>query len=111
MRDAHAVATIAGALRQHYGDDVARVMLKDGMTLAVLIDALLHAQLRNRDAAKLMSAALQSGDFDITPDFTARMSHLKYVYDSPRSFEMVDVVMLTKDRSFASTEIRLRLRS
>ena len=111
MRDAHAVATIAGALRQHYGDDVARLMLKDGMTLAVLIDALLHAQLRNRDAAKLMSVALQSGDFDITPDFTAGMSHLKYVYDPPRSFEMVDVVMLTKDRSFASTEIRLRLRS
>jgi hypothetical protein len=38
------------------------------------------------------------------------MSHLKYVY-AKRSFEMVDIVMLTKDRSFASTEIRLRLRA
>jgi hypothetical protein len=38
------------------------------------------------------------------------MSHLKYLYDPPRSFQMVDIVMLTKERSFASTEIRLRLR-
>jgi hypothetical protein len=111
MRDPHAVGTIAGALRQHYGDDVARVMLKDGMTLAVLIDALRHAQLRNHETARLMNAALQSGDFDITPDFTTAMSHLKYVYDGPGSFQMVDIVMLTRDRSFSSTEIRLRLRS
>jgi hypothetical protein len=111
MRDPSAVATIVGALRQVHGDDLARVMLQDGMTLAVLIDALLHAPLSNHDAAKLMNTALQSGDFDITPDFTSVMSHLKYVYDSKRSFKMVDIVMLTKDRSFASTEIRLRLRA
>jgi hypothetical protein len=110
MRDPSAVATIVDALRQVHGDDLARVMLQDGMTLAVLIDALLHTQLRNHDAAKLMNTALQSGDFDITPDFTTGMSHLKYVY-AKRSFEMVDIVMLTKDRSFASTEIRLRLRA
>jgi hypothetical protein len=110
MRDPGAVASIVGALRQVYGDDNARVMLQDGMTLAVLIDALLHVQLRNHDASKLMNKALQSGDFEITPDFTAGMSHLKYLYDPPRSFQMVDIVMLTKERSFASTEIRLRLR-
>ena len=110
MREPGAVATIVDALRQLYGDDLARVMLRDGMTLAVLIDALLHAQLRNHDAAKLMNSALQSGDFDITPDFTTGMSHVKYVYDLPRSLQMVDIVMLTRDRSFASTEIRLRLR-
>lgn len=111
MRDPGAVESIVSALRQLYGDDLARVMLRDGMTLAVLIDALLHAQLRNHDTAKLMRVALQSGDFDITPDFTTALSHVKYVYDSPKSLRMVDVVMLTKDRSFASTEIRLRLRS
>jgi len=110
MRDPRAVAAIAGALRQVHGDDVARVMLQDGMTLAVLIDALLHTQLRNHDAAKLMNGALQSGDFDVTPNFTSGMSHIKYLYDPPRSFQIVDIVMLTKDRSFASTEIRLRLR-
>jgi hypothetical protein len=111
MRDPHAVATIVGALRHIHGDDLARVMLQDGMTLAVLIDTLLQARLRNHDAAKLMNAALQSGDFDITPDFTSAMSHLKYVYESKRSLQMVDIVMLTKDRSFSSTEIRLRLRA
>ncbi len=111
MRDPQAVATIVGALRQVHGDDLARVMLRDGMTVAVLIDTLLHAQLSNHDAAKLLNAALQSGDFEMTPDFTSGMSHLKYVYDSRRSLQMVDIVMLTKDRSFASTEIRLRLRA
>jgi hypothetical protein len=111
MRDPNAIATIVGALRQVHGDDLARVMLQDGITLAVLIDTLLRAQLSNHDTAKLMNAALQSGDFEMTPDFTSAMSHLKYVYDSKRSFKMVDIVMLTKDRSFASTEIRLRLRA
>ena len=110
MRDPHAVSSIVGALRQVHGDDLARVMLQDGMTLAVLIDTLLHTPLSNHDAAKLMNAALQSGDFDVTPDFTHGMSHLKYVYDSRRSLQMVDIVMLTRERSFASTEIRLRLR-
>jgi hypothetical protein len=109
MRDPIAVATIVGVLRRVHGDDVARVMLHDGMSLAVLIDALLTAPLSNHDAAKLMNVALQSGDFDITPDFTAAMSHLQYIYESPKSLQVVDVVMLTKDRTFASTEIRLRL--
>ena len=111
MRDPNAVATIVDALRRVHGDDLARVMLQDGMTLAVLIDTLLDARLSNHDAKKLMNTALQSGDFDITPDFTSAMSHLKYVYDSRLSLQMVDIVMLTKNRSFASTEIRLRLRA
>ena len=111
MRDPNAVATIVGALRQVHGDDLARVMLHDGMTLAVLIDTLRNARLSNHDTAKLTNVALQSGDFDISPDFTHGMSHLKYVYDSNRSLQMVDIVMLTQDRTFASTEIRLRLRA
>jgi hypothetical protein len=109
MRDPPAVAAIVDALRRAHGDDVAREMMRDGMTLAVLIDALL-AQLNNHDAAKLINVALQSGDFDITPDFASGMSHIKYIYGSPRSLQMVDIVVLTKDRSLASTEIRLRLR-
>jgi|SRR6516164_3443263 hypothetical protein len=109
MHDPHAVAAIVDALRRAHGDAAARLMLEDGMTLEALIDALLRAPLSNRDAARLMTAALQSGDFDITPDFTTRPSHLKYIY-APRSFRVVDIVMLTEHRTFSSTEIRLRLR-
>src|SRR5215472_1259883 len=109
MRDPRAVAEIVEALRQAYGDDAARLMLHDGMTLEALIDALLRQPLRNRDAARLMGAALQSGDFDITPDFTTGPSHVKYVYDPPGSLRVVDIVMLTEHRTFASSEIRLRL--
>jgi hypothetical protein len=111
MRDPHAVAMIVGALRRVHGDDLARLMLKDGTTLAVLIDALLRAEPRNHDAARLLSFALQSGDFDVVPDFAKATSHLKYIYDSPRSLQIADVVMLTKDRCFGSAEIRLRLRA
>jgi len=54
MRDLLAVAAIAGALRQAHGDHVAGVMLQDGMTLAVLIDA----RLNNHDAARRMNVVL-----------------------------------------------------
>jgi hypothetical protein len=109
MRDLDAVAAIVDALREVHGDGVARLMLQDGMTLAALIDTLLRARLRNREAARLVTAALQSGDFAVTPDFTTAPSHVKYVYDPPRSLQVVDVVMLTERRAFASNEIRLRL--
>jgi hypothetical protein len=79
------------------------------MTLETLIDALLRAPLRDRDAARLMTAALRSGDFDIMPDFTTGPSHVKYVYDPPGSLRVVDIMMLTEHRAFASSEIRLRL--
>ena len=109
MRDPSAVAAIVEALRQVHGDAAARLMLQ-GMTLEALIEALLRAPLKNRDVARLMSAALQSGDFEVAPDFTAAPSHVKYVYDPPGSLQVVDIVMLTEQRSFASKEIRLRLR-
>ena len=108
MHDPSVVATIVEALRQVHGDAAARLMLQ-GMTLETLIDALLRAPLRNRDAARLMTAALQSGDFVITPDFTSAPSHVKYVYDPPESLRVVDIIMLTEHRAFASSEIRLRL--
>jgi hypothetical protein len=109
MHDPHTVAAIIGVLRQVHGDAAARLMLQDGMTLEALIDALLRAPLRNRDAARLMTAALQSGDFVITPDFTSAPSHVKYVYDPPESLRVVDIIMLTEHRAFTSSEIRLRL--
>ena len=63
MRDPNTVAAIVNALRQVHGDDLARVMLNDGFSLAVLIDALLRSPLKNRDAVKLFTRALSSGDF------------------------------------------------
>lgn len=109
MRDPHTVATIIGALRHVHGDDTARAMLTNGTTLAALIDALLQSPLTNRDAVKLMTRALRSRDFIVTPDFSS-MWHVKYVYDSPKSLNVVDLTVITQDRgTFASTDIRLLL--
>ena len=46
MRDPNTVEAIVNA----HGDDLARVMLNDGFSLAILIDALLLSPLKNRDA-------------------------------------------------------------
>ena len=110
MHDPRAVAAIVGALRQVHDDNTARLMLQDGMTLEALIDALLRAPLSDRDSARLMRAALESGDFDIAPDFTTYVCHLKFIYDAPGSFRVRDIVMLTEQRAFSSAEIGLRLR-
>ena len=50
MRDPNTVAGIINALRQVHGDDIARVMLNEGVSLAVLIDAVLSSPLKNHDA-------------------------------------------------------------
>jgi hypothetical protein len=109
MRDPHTVAAIVGALRRLYGDDTARTMLTKGTTLAVVIDALLRSPITNRDAARLMIAVLRSSDFIVTPDFSGAW-HVKYVYESPKSLDVVDLSVVTLDRgTFASTDIRLLL--
>ncbi|HKU04862.1 MAG TPA: hypothetical protein VJR30_02235 [Bradyrhizobium sp.] len=109
MRDPHTVAAIVRALRHVHGDDTARAMLTNGTTLAVLIDALLHSPLGNRDAVKLMTRALRSSDFVITPDFSSTW-HIKYVYDRPKSLNVVDLAIITLDHgTVASTDIRLLL--
>jgi hypothetical protein len=99
------------ALSLVHGADTARVMWTKGLSLAALFDALLRSPLKNSEAVKLITRALQSGDFIITPDFGAA-SHLKYVYDPPRSLHVVDVAVMTVDHgTLASTDIRLRLAS
>jgi len=109
MRDPENIAAIIHVLRQDFGDDIARVMLTSGMTLAALIDALFGSSLLNRDAVKLVVGALRSGDFIVTPEF-GQPSHLKYIYDRPKSLHVVDVAIMTPDRGLvASTDIRLRL--
>ena len=110
MRDPETVAAIIHAVRQVHGDDIARVMVDDGVTLALLIDALLRSPLNNRDAIKLITRALSSGDFIVTPDFFGSPSHLKYVYNRPKSLHVVDLAVVTLDHgTLASTDIHLRL--
>ena len=109
MRDPNTVAAIVNVLRQVHGDDLARVMLNDGFSLAILIDALLWSPLKNRDAVKLITRALSSGDFIVAPHFGSA-SHLKYFYDRPKSLHVVDIGVMTPDQgTIASTDIRLRL--
>ena len=77
--------------------------------MAALIDALLCSPLKNSEAIKLVSRALSSDDFIVTPDFGSP-SHLKYIYERPKSMHVVDMAVITLDRgTIASTDIRLRL--
>ena len=99
MRDPNTVAAIVEVLRQVHGDDLARVMLNDGFSLAILIDALLLSPLKNRDAVKLITRALSSDDFIVTPDLGS-VSHLKYFYDRPKSLHVVDIAVLTPARHY-----------
>ena len=108
MRDPNTVAAIVNVLRQVHGDDLARVMLNDGLSLDALIDALFCLPLKNRDAVKLITRALSFGDFIVTPDFGSP-SHLKYFYDPPKSLHVVDIAVTTLNGTIASTDIRLRL--
>ena len=109
MDDPNTVAAIVTALRQVHGDDIARDMLNDGLSLAALIDALLRPPLKNRDAVKLITRTLGCGDFIVTPDFGSP-SHLKYFYDRPKSLHVVDIGVMTPVHGIiASTDIRLRL--
>ncbi len=109
MRDPNTVAGIVSALGQVHGDDIARVMLNDWLSLAALIDAVLRSPLKTHDAVKLITRALSSGDFIITPDFGS-IWHLKYFYDRPKSLHVVDIAVLTLDHgTIPSTDIRLRL--
>ena len=109
MRDPDTVARIVSALRAVHGDDIARIMLTDGLSLAVLIDALLLSSMKNHDAVKLVTRALSFGDFIIVPDFGPVWT-LQYVYDRPKSLHVIDVGVVTRDHgAIASTDIHLRL--
>ncbi len=107
LKDPDAIAAIVSALRRIHGDDAARAMLADGVTLAALIDAMFSQPIANRDAVRLITRAL--GDFAVTPDI-GPLWHLRYVYEDRRaSLDVVDMEIATPDRTFASTEISLRL--
>ncbi|WP_338699923.1 hypothetical protein V5279_19045 [Bradyrhizobium sp. 26S5] len=109
MKDPEAVAPIVSALRAAHGDDVARAFLADGVSLAALVDAVFSLPIRNSVAVRAIARALESGDFVISPD-VGPLWHVKYVYSQPGSMTVTDMVVLTPGRTFASTEISLRLR-
>jgi len=48
VKDAEAVAIVISALRQAHGEDIARALLTDGMSLAVLMDAVFSLSMRKR---------------------------------------------------------------
>jgi len=108
LKDPNTVAALIDLLRREHGDNTARYMLTEGMTLAALIDTALRAPMKNHEAVKLITRALRSGDFIITPEIVAP-SHLTYIYDRPKSLHVVDIAIETMERTVASTDIRLRL--
>jgi hypothetical protein len=109
LKDPNIVAAIVDALRHVHGDALARLMLIEGFTLADLIDSLLHAPIKNREAVKLATHALGSEDFIVEPEI-AGASHIAYVYDPPGSLHVVDIAIDRTHGSIPSTDIRLRLR-
>ena len=109
MKNPDAIAVIVSALRHVHGDDIARMMLVEGMSLANLIDAMFSAPLAHRDAVRAMTDGLD--DFAITPDL-GLIWHLKYVYgDQPGSLHVVDLEIATPDGTLASRDVWLRLAS
>jgi len=110
LNDPDTVAAIVRALRQAHGDDIARIMLTEGTTLAPVIDALLQASIDNRRVAKLVTTSLHCGDFLVTPDISGP-AHIRYIYDSPNTLQFVDMIVVLPEIALASTDVRLRLRS
>jgi hypothetical protein len=109
LKNPDAVAAIVVSLRHVYGDEVARLMLVQGMSLADLIDAMFSAPLTHREAVRAITDGLD--DFVISPDL-GLMWHLKYIYgDQPGSLHVVDMEIATPDGTLASKDVWLRLSS
>ena len=107
LKNPDAIAAIVSALRHVHGDDIARMMLVEGMSLANLIDAMFSAPLTHREAVRAMTDGLD--DFVITPDL-GLIWHLKYVYGD-HSLHVVDLEIATPDGTLASKDVWLRLAS
>jgi len=72
--------SIVKAVRQVHGDEAARAMLADGISLASLFKALLAAPMPNREAVRLVSRSF--GDFAITPEL-GQAWHMRRIYSRP----------------------------
>jgi len=58
----------------------------------------------------MIARALESRDFVVAPD-VGSPRHIKYLYDRPGSMTVVDMLVLTPEKTFTSTEISLRLKT
>lgn len=109
LKNPDAVASIVAALRHIYGDEVARLMLVEGMSLANLIEAMFSSAMAHREAVRAITDGLD--DFVISPDL-GLMWHLRYIYgDQPGSLHVVDIEIATPDGTLASKDVWLRLAS
>ncbi|MFL5238073.1 MAG: hypothetical protein ACJ8EL_10805 [Rhizomicrobium sp.] len=107
LRNPDAIAALVSALRLVHGDEVARTMLLQRMSLAALIDAMLSAPIAHRDAVRYVATALD--DFAITPEL-GPVWHLRYRYDDqPGSFRVVDMEIATPAGTLSSNDLWLRL--
>ena len=81
----------------------------DTLTIRVSTEfVVLDALVANKKTGNLIGN-LQSSDFAVTPDFSSGW-HIKFVYESPKSLDVVDLNVSTLDYgTLASTDIRLLL--
>ena len=99
------MTAIVNALRRVHGDDIARVILNDGFSLATLIDAVLRSPATRSNGSRERLAPAIS----VAPSFGSP-SPLKYFYDRPKWLHVVDIVVVTLHHApLPSTDIGLRL--
>lgn len=101
--------SVFSSLSEVHGAETARVMLVNGLSLAVLFDALLRARPSNREAVRLATMVLLDEAFVVSPDL-GPVWHIKYVYDDAFPLQVVDIAILTMDRGLiSSTAVRVRM--
>lgn len=66
LKNPDAIAAVVSVLRLVHGDEVARTMLLEGMSLATLMDTMFSAPVAHRDAIRYVATALD--DFAISPE-------------------------------------------
>src|SRR5512140_181456 len=99
-KDSETVEAIVSALRHVHGEDIARLMLSNGVSMAVVIDAVLSRPIANHNSARIIAKAIEYGDFVLTPNL-GPLWHMRYLYERPGSMTIVDMVILTPERTFA----------
>lgn len=106
LRALNTVAASMDAPSHVLGGAVARLMYIAGAAPADLIGlaaALADQVPRSCQTGRARTSIL---GFSVEPEITA-MSHLTYIYDSPRSLHVVDVALSPLEVTFTSAEIRL----
>lgn len=107
LKNPDAIAALVSVLRLVHGDEVARTMLQEGLSLATRIDTMFSAPIAHRDAVRYVASALD--DFAITPAL-GPVWHLRYLYDDqPGSFRVVDMEIATPAGTLSSNDLWLRL--